>query len=153
MASPTVSEFRTAFPEFADGVKYPDTLVQLWLDVSVRLVNADRWAELTNLGIMLATAHSVVIGARSAAAAAKGLPPGGVAGIQSSKSADGLSASYDVSSVTEQGAGQWNSTVYGTRYFQMLKLMGAGPLQSGVPSANEIGASGGAWPGVLNPYF
>lgn len=153
MAAPSVADFRAAFPEFGSTVKYPDPLVQLWLTFSSQLVNEARWGDLAPMGMMLATAHRLVIATKNSAAAAQNLAPGAITGALSSKSADGLSASYEVSTVTEEGAGQWNATNYGTQYYQLMRMMGAGPIQSGMPSAGEMSATLPAWPGVIPPII
>lgn len=145
----TIASFRAAFPAFASDTDYPDAMVTLWLTTATAQVNEGRWADLTDLGIMLYTAHELAVERRAAAGASSGAP-GSSVGILSSKSADGVSASYDVSTATEKDAGHWNLTTYGTRYYRYLKMMGAGPLQvNGAPS----GDGPGAWPGPMRYPF
>lgn len=153
MATPTIADFRTAFPEFASTAQYPDPMVQMWLNFSALQVNEARWGDMSAMGVMLATAHRLVVASRNRTAGAAGIAPGALIGVQSSKSGDGLSVSYEVSAVTEEGAGQWNATNYGTQYYQLLRMMGAGPIQSGTPSAGEMSISLPAWPGVIPPII
>lgn len=140
----TIASFRTAMPAFANTAKYSDAMVTTWIAIASQLVNADRWAGLTDTGIMFYAAHNMILEAQAAADGAKGLSPGGRVGILTSKGADGISAGYDVSTASEKDAGAWNLTVYGTRYYRLSKMMGAGPLQVGVDSG---AAQAGAWPG------
>ncbi len=139
----TVATFREAFPEFASQTNYPSDRVQMWLDVAVKMVNEARWGSLTDFGVHLYTAHHLAVQTRAIKAGAFGNVPGQTSGVLSSKSADGVSASYDTSVATLEGEGHWNLTVYGTMFRQHAKLMGIGPLSI------EGAATGtaGAWSG------
>ncbi|VXB24819.1 putative bacteriophage protein [Burkholderia sp. 8Y] len=123
------AQFRSDFPEFADTTRYPDSLVTLWLTVAASLVNADRWGELTNIGLELVTAHHLVLAARDQQAADGGGLPGQSSGPQSSKSIDKVSVSYDTGATTVADAGFWNMTSYGVRFMGLTRLMGAGGMQ------------------------
>jgi hypothetical protein len=125
----TPAQLRSDFPEFANATTYPDSLVNMWLTVANSLVNADRWAELTNLGIELVTCHHLAISAKDQLAASVGGTPGEVKGPTASKSVDKVSVSYDTTAVTLTDAGFWNSTSYGTRYLGLARMFGAGGLQ------------------------
>jgi hypothetical protein len=125
----TPAQLRSDFPEFNDPTRYPDSLVQTWLTVAASLVNADRWVELTNIGIELVTAHHLVLSVRDEAAAATGGTPGIMTGPQASKSVDKVSVSYDTSAAIIDGGGFWNLTSYGVRYLTLARMMGAGGLQ------------------------
>ncbi|MGN5479517.1 DUF4054 domain-containing protein [Cupriavidus basilensis] len=124
-----VAQFRKDFPEFADTTRYPDSQVSFWLNVSVSMVNPQRWGELTDLGIELCTAHNLVLGAKDVQAAAVGGILGQASGPLASKSVDKVSASYDTGAATIDDAGAWNLTGYGVRYLTLARLMGAGGLQ------------------------
>ena len=143
----TPASFRVQFPGYADVAAYPDPMIQMWLTLSAQFVSMDRWgAELIDYGQSLWTAHHLSIQATDASMAAVGATAGGGGGILSSKSGGGLSASYDVGSVTEQGAGFWNQTVHGRAFYRLSQMMGMGPLQ--------IGTDGGivhvgGWPGPI----
>jgi hypothetical protein len=135
--SVTVASFRAAFIAFSDATKFPDPAIQMWLDAAVLMVNASRWATLTDLGVQLYAAHNIVLESQADRAASKGRVPGLQAGILTSKGVGGVSAGYDVSSVTEDKAGHWNLTTYGTRFYRLSKLMGAGPMYVGAPSISD----------------
>ena len=78
--------------------------------------------------------------------------PGSPVGVQTSKSLGGASVSYDASSALMQGAGQWNLTSYGTRFYQLMRIIGMGGTQSGGPDTDRVPTSQG-WPGVIYPRF
>lgn len=158
MARPTVTNFRTDYPEFGSVSKFPDSAVTYWLGIA-KLMLTTRWDDTpaeagapTQLyyGTELFVAHNLVLEAQARKNAAKGGTPGvGNAGPVSSKSVGPVSISYDTASAIELDAGHWNLTVYGTRFIQLARMMGAGPLQIGQGCAPY--GSGGAWPGPW-PY-
>jgi hypothetical protein len=123
------TSFRSAFPEFGNPSLYPDSMVTAWITVATSLVNADRWMELTDLGIQLVTAHHLALSARDQNAAAVGGVPGLMTGPTASKSVDKVSTSYDTGAASLDGAGFWALTSYGTRYLSLARMMGAGGLQ------------------------
>jgi hypothetical protein len=120
----TVGNFRTDYPEFADTTKYPDSAVQYWLTVAMQMIPAQLWAGMYDTGIELFIAHNLVVEQRAAA----GGGSGGM-GIVSSKSVGRASVSYDTSLGLEQDAGVWNTTLYGTRMYRLIRMFGAGGLQ------------------------
>ena len=82
--------------------------------------------------------------------------PGASKGAVASKSVGGQSISYDVASTMEMDAGHWGLTVYGNRFINIARMMGAGPLVSFAPcgfggafgaSGAWAGPPGGIWPG------
>ncbi|WP_175786534.1 DUF4054 domain-containing protein [Burkholderia anthina] len=124
-----IADFRQTFPEFSNSTLYPDAVIQIWLTVSVSLVNPERWQDLTDIGIGLCTAHHVALSMRDQNAVAVGALPGQVTGPQSAKSVDKVSASYDTAAVAIKDGGFWNSTMYGIRYLSLAMMMGAGGMQ------------------------
>lgn len=124
-----IAQFRQSFPEFNDTTTYPDSLVQFWMTVAVSLVNADRWRELTDLGVALVTAHHLGLALKDQKTAAVGGVPGQVTGPQSSKAVDKVSASYDTAAVAIKDGGFWNATMYGVRYLSLAQMMGSGGIQ------------------------
>ncbi|WP_322073336.1 DUF4054 domain-containing protein [Burkholderia cepacia] len=124
-----IAQFRQSFPEFNDTTTYPDSLVQFWMTVAVSLVNADRWGELTDLGVALVTAHHLALALKDQKTAAVGGVPGQVTGPQSSKAVDKVSASYNTEAVAVKDGGFWNATMYGVRYLSMALMMGSGGIQ------------------------
>lgn len=150
--SVTAADFRTHFPEFTDATLYPNGLVSYWLSVAEKLVNADRWGTLTDTGIELLAAHNIVLERKAAAASETGAVPGEASGGVASKSIDSVSVSYDTSSSAEEGAGNYNLTTYGQRYWHLAKLMGAGGMFIGGSPDTSQSAASGAWPGPYYPF-
>ena len=133
-------------------VRPADGRQEAYLDLAAKLVDEGRWGDLYDMGLMLFTAHRLVLAKRAAVAAENtGVAGGGQLGIQTSKSVDGVSVSYDVSSVTMDKAGHYNASSYGLQFVQMARMVGAGPIHVGNDTA--IGNSGQAWPGVVYPHF
>jgi len=126
----TPAQFRSDFPEFASTVTYPDALINTWLTVAASLVNPSRWAELTNLGMELVTAHHLVMSQRDQAAAAVGGTPGELKGPTASKSVDKVSVSYNAGAAILTDAGFWALSSYGIRFLTLARAMGAGGLHT-----------------------
>lgn len=124
-----VATFRQQFPEFADAARYPEPLVAFWLDVVTRMLDPNRWADLLDVGLALALAHHLVVAVREQGSAVAGKVPGTVLGMQTSKSVDTVSVSYDVGAVTNEGGGFWNMTTYGIQFLGMARLVGSGGVQ------------------------
>lgn len=83
-------------------------------------------------------AHQIVLEKQAIAAAASGGNPGTSVGVISSKSVNGVSVSFDVGSVTgglQETAGYYNQTTYGQRFYRLMRLRGAGPIQLGIGRA------------------
>lgn len=146
MPIPTVDQFLADFPEFGDQAVYRPVDVQFYLN-SADVMMTSRWDDTytgrgsTNtktmlyLGAELYVAHYLAISGRDKAAARKGGGPGIAAatgvGAVSAKSVDEVSLSYDVQATTIPGAGHWNLTTYGIRFYQMARMVGSGGLQVG----------------------
>lgn len=148
MTSPvTPAEFKGHYPEFLSSDTYPNPQVQFWLDTSYSMLNASRWGRQLDMAAELYTAHNLALEARAQKTADNGGIPGEAVGVLNNKSVDKVSAGYDTSAATEQGAGHWNLTIYGTRFIRLAKMFGAGPVQTGIGSAPPGSAS--AWPGSI----
>lgn len=118
--------FKSIFPEFENE---SDASIAFWITTGEGLLNADRWGDQLDYGLALFTAHHVAISMRDSMIAAAGGVPGAVPGVTTAKSVDKVSVSYDGSLGTYEGAGFWNQTNYGVRFFQMARLIGAGGYQ------------------------
>lgn len=128
--------FRLDFPAFLDAAMYPDTQVRFYLSLACRFINAQRWpADLIDYSTGLFVAHHLVIAGQ---AGANGSAQPGAVGVASSKSVDRVAVSYDTQIATDPKAGHWNLSVYGLQYRELVKMIGAGPVQ--LPSG--AGASG-----------
>ena len=139
----TPDQFRTPFPPFADATVYSDALIQAWLDLAP--CDPYVWCDRYQLGMGLWTAHELTKFGPNGLAAAHA--PSGIGGIAQSKAVNGVSVSYDTGIGTEDGAGQYNMTIYGRQFWSMARLLGIGsPMQIGAATCPPPG-SGGAWPG------
>lgn len=125
------SDFRQAFPVFADKDVYPTAQFNFWLNFSKKMLNECRWADLYDEGQMLFVAHYLVLYAREAEATSNGdsANAGQVQGVETSKSVDKVSMSFDVSKITLDDAGHWNMTTYGIQFYQLLRMVGMGGVQ------------------------
>lgn len=140
MSTTTIAQFRGDFPEFADTAAYPNSQVQMYLNLAELRLDQARWDALWQYGVELYTAHSLALAKQRAAAIAAGGVPGGTAGVVTSESVGGVSYSSDVSIVTTPGAGTYNLTSYGSEYWQLVLQIGIGGIQLGADY-------GGAGPG------
>lgn len=149
----TADSFRASFPAFQDSTTYPDPQVNMWISFATSLLNAAAWQDMLDMGTMLMVAHQISMEAVANAEAASGAQPGAAKGILTSGGAAGATFSYDASSVAAEGAGYFNLTIYGQRYWRLAMMFGAGPQQIGAdPNSSDISSSPSsfAWPG---PYW
>lgn len=107
------------YPEFSDASEYSQPVVETTIAVCSKLVNAERWGDLTEHGIGLLTAHYMVLSNMD----------GSVKGILTSKSVDNVAATMDVSHIQTLGAGHYNASSYGILFYQLAKMFGAGGIQ------------------------
>lgn len=128
----TVATFRNHYPEFADTTKFSNPLIDYWITVATSMLNASRWGAQLDLATELYVAHNVVLEAKAILESGAGGLPGQATGPVNSKSVDKVSVGYDVAIASEQGAGHWNLTIYGTRLWRLIKMFGVGPIQIGV---------------------
>ena len=130
MTALTIGQFRTDFPEFANTTTYPDASLTFYLGLANNLFNLTKWGTMLNYGMELYIAHHIILEQRASAQSALGASPGLGTGAVSSKSVGGVSLSYDVNSSSEKDAGHWNLTVYGTRFYALMNMFGAGGYQT-----------------------
>lgn len=123
------AQFRALIPAFNDSSIYTDEALNLDLTMAANMVGP-RWYNLRPMGMALFVAHFLSLDERENRVARRGGVPGqGAIGVLSSKSIGSVSAGYDTSSGSEDGAGQWNMTSYGRRYIHFAKLVGMGGVQ------------------------
>lgn len=144
----TVASFRTNFPAFADGTRFPNSMIQYNLDLSLKFINAARWGTVADDGSYLFAAHQCVLERKSMDEADAGLAPGQSTGMINNKSVDKVSIGYDTQGGAEADAGHWNLTTYGTRFIRMARMMGMGGIQIGVGNcSSDPLSSQNAWSG------
>lgn len=118
----TYLELIAAFPEFGNAAVYPQSQVDFWLGQAPEFINQCRLrpAQLP-LATMLWTAHNLVLSRRDKAnAAVPGGTPGEAVGPTTAKSVDKVSISFG-DQTSSEGAGSWNATSYGQRFWQLIK--------------------------------
>lgn len=126
---PTVEQFRTDFPQFANSTLYPDTQVQFRLNLADIQLDQNRLGRLFPYLVELFVAHYLTLQVGDNRSAATGRAGGSSSGILSSKSVDKVSMSYDNSSTLNPAAGFWNNTRYGAEFWQTICMFGAGGRQ------------------------
>ena len=125
----TIAQFRSDFPEFADTAKYSDSSITFWSGIGLKQLNANRWGNLYDAGMELFVAHNIALQAMDQEAADAGSIPGTQSGLVGNQSAGGVSVSIDNQATIETGGGNYNLTVYGTRFIRLARLSGIGGLQ------------------------
>lgn len=124
------AEFRSHFPEFASETTYPPAVLTFWSGIAEKLVIEERWDDLYDHGVELATAHYLSLAAGDQKQAAAGGTPGNATqGAITSQSVGGVSVSFDTSSAMEKDAGHWNVTTYGRQFIFLARMIGMGGYQ------------------------
>ena len=121
--------FRLGFPEFANTVTYPDTLLDFWSCLAQMQVLPSVWKGATCKGVQLYVAHEITLAMQNAKAASVGGVPGTSGGIANSKTVGSVSVGYDSVSTSEKDAGYWNLTNYGRQFIRLARIFGAGAYQ------------------------
>jgi hypothetical protein len=109
--------FRETFPAFSDESKYPEEVITPWATIGEQLLTQSRWDILWTLGVQLYVAHNLTIDKPN---------PTQMLVTQSSKTLAGESISTSNMVIAEKNAGLWNTTTYGQRLFQLMKVVGMG---------------------------
>ena len=154
----TVAQFRANFPMFSDTTRYPDQEVSFWLSVAGLMLNTGRWPttpgangqSLLDIGTSLFVAHNLTLDLQATQRGNLGGPPGVQVGALASVGANGASVSYNTTIGVDVNDGQYNLTVFGLRFIQLAKMIGAGPIQLGIgrpPPGYGLLASQ-AWAGI-----
>ncbi len=92
----------------------------MYLDLAAKVLPAERWADYLDLGTELFVAHNLTLDGQRAKP---------LSGLVTGKTVGSASVSYDGASVTLNGAGPWNATGYGARFWQLAYMIGAGGVQ------------------------
>lgn len=130
----TIGDFFSFYPQFQVLDELPESIIQLYLDFALDVVNIARWGNQFKLGVCLFTAHFVSLYLMSAtpegASAQEVLNSAQMRGVISSKSVHDVSVSYDYSlAVSEVDKwGNFGLTIYGNQFVSIAKLMGKGGM-------------------------
>ena len=131
---PTPEQFRATFPQFADETKYPTPMIQARLNLADAMLSESRFGvDIFPYIVGLYVAHYMYLYAADMRGMAVGTAGGVNSGIQTAKSVDKVSASYDASATLDPNAGFWNNSRYGSEFWEYLMMFGAGAVQLGTP--------------------
>lgn len=108
--------FRDTFPEF--DCDTTDAAIGFWSGIAEATVDADRWGDTYDAGVMLLTAHYLQLEKNG----------GGDAGVIASKAVGAVNVSFDNSTTLKNG-GDYLRTSYGKRFANLARLFGAGAVQ------------------------
>jgi hypothetical protein len=140
----SVARFRALLPEFADSSIYLDEMIQPWLWIAGRQLDAGRWGSMLHVGISWFAAHQLALQRIATLAAQRGGSPGASLGIINSKSVNGVSIGYDTGLAGLKDAGDWNLTTYGIRFLNFARMFGSGGTQvSGLGGGFDVGLDTG----------
>jgi len=145
----SATAFRAVAPEYADPVSYPDAQIAAYLGVATLRLAPARWGALLDYGTQLFVAHNLVLSRKAALAAAVGGSPGAAEGVMASKAVAGVSKSYDNSVGMVANAGQYNLTIPGRQFYELVRLVGMG----GTQLAGEQAVAGSIVPGGWTAGF
>ena len=128
--------FLESYPQFGpSGSPEVWTVPQVILEAYVSLAHASlsqrRWQDMWAVGIGLYIAHFATLylrGVSSAGSSAQTVAAMGMTrGVQVSKSAGGVSTSYQILGAWEKW-GAWNLTIFGQQFIQMANIVGMGAV-------------------------
>ena len=129
------AQFRINFPEFADIVRFPDSMLDTYSSVGECLISDKRLGACYTYAIQLFTAHHVALAEQSLASSQGGGTTASIGGdaTVASKSIAGKSISFHNNAALSStaGAGQYNITKYGVQYTDLLKKFGRGAMVLG----------------------
>lgn len=127
---PTVEQFRVAFPQFSDPVRFPDIPITFRLNLAdIMLSEKTTGKEMFPYLVGLFVAHYMTLWLADSKAVLMGGAGGSTNGVQASKSVDKVSVSYDTGATLNPDAGFWNNTRYGAEFWQLIIMFGAGGRQ------------------------
>lgn len=127
----TEEDFYAFYPQFEGQV--PSVVVQTFINLASANINKARWHKSWSFGMALFIAHFLTLYVKTSGTADNpntNLASGNIRGIQTSKSVDGVSVSYDVSSVLSEldGWGSYKLTEYGIQLLTIARLLGKGGM-------------------------
>lgn len=127
----TSEDFFDFYPQFQGQV--PLNVVESFVKLAHTNINKARWGGSWEFAMSLFIAHFLTLYVKTSGSTDNpnnNLASGNVRGIQTSKSVDGVSISYDVSSVLSEfdGWGSYKLTEYGIQLLTMARLLGKGGM-------------------------
>lgn len=129
-----VAAFREAFPQFTEKL-VPDARIAFHLRVGDKLLSPTRWGELRDDGLGLYVAHqlSLELEAAKDTRGTGGITAAAGPVTGETKTVGGASHSTTRAGAAAQGAalvnaGQYNLSVYGQQFWQLVQVVGAGGM-------------------------
>lgn len=121
----TTADFYAVYPQFEEQV--PDNVVQIFVNLAQQNINKARWHGSWDIAMAFFIAHFLTLYVKTCGTTddpITNLASGNFRGVQSSKSVDGVSVSYDVSSVLSDltGWGGYKMTEYGIQLLTLSRL-------------------------------
>jgi Protein of unknown function (DUF4054) len=116
----TVEDFRTLLPAFADPEKYPDALIQTYIDLAVETFDQCYWGARLQVGEAMWVAHWLWM----TTPGNSGAPPMASGVLPSSKKVGDTAVSYSDAVNEMLLENPFYRTVYGQAYLHMIELLG-----------------------------
>jgi Protein of unknown function (DUF4054) len=116
----TVEDFRALLPQFADAEKYPDALIQMYIDLAVQAFDQCYWGARLQVGEAMWIAHWLTVttpGISGTAPIAGGVLP-------SSKKVGDTAVSYSDAVNQMLLENPFYRTGYGQAYMHMIEMLG-----------------------------
>lgn len=127
-----VAGFREAFPTFTVEL-HPDVRVAFWLRMAGLRLPSERWGDMLDDGVALFVAHNLTLEALASKAKDGTGGADAAAGpvASESKTVGPVSSSkgYAGASTAKEGAGNYNATIYGQQFHDLMMIVGAGGMQ------------------------
>jgi len=109
-------------------------MIQMRINLADVLLSESRFGEaIFPCVVGLYVAHYLYLYAADMRGVAVGTSGGSNSGVQTSKSVDKVSVSYDASATLDPNAGFWNNSRYGSEFWEYLMIFGTGAIQLGTP--------------------
>jgi hypothetical protein len=128
----SLGDFLSFYPQFEDII--PALIIQQFINIANSSVFEDWWGEMWKTAMCWFIAHFCTVylqGTTNAgSSSAEILQAASVRGLQTSKSVDSVSISYDYSNLTQdlQGWAGFTTTTYGVQFATFAKLLGKGGI-------------------------
>lgn len=125
----TKQDFLEIFPQFTEKLNsVSDTLVNMWIDRAKEIISPSDFGSMWKYVISLFVAHNIVKYLEKINPNKDVVKNAQTKGFQTSKSADGLSVSYDIGSALADynNWGTLKETEYGRELIDQLKSLKAG---------------------------
>jgi len=115
--SVTAASIKLRFPEFASE---DDARITLFIGDAELILNPSAWGDKLDLGTAYLVAHYIALANKSSDSGSSTPNAGPVTG----RAVDGASVSYASATLNDQSEAYYMQTLYGQRYWNLLKTLG-----------------------------